>query len=73
MYPRLFARCSWLFHRLIMNLLLKKADSQLLIDLVKHPNMWNTETLSEAVVKHDVVFTTTHRSVSENGVRELLD
>jgi len=51
----------------------KKADSQLLIDLVKHPNMWNTETLSEAVVKHDVVFTTTHRSVSENGVRELLD
>jgi hypothetical protein len=51
---------------------LKKADSQLLIDLVKHPNMWNTETLSEAVVKHDVVFTTTHRSVSENGVRELL-
>ena len=51
----------------------KKVDSQLLIDLVKHPNMWNTETLSEAVVKHDVVFTTTHRSVSENGVRDLLD
>lgn len=43
---------------------LKMVDAQLLIDLVKHPNTWNTETLSEAVVKHDVVFTTTHRSVS---------